>query len=140
MQTGKNYPFSDPETSSDSEEDALRRLNSRSHPPPDTLTIQAEDGLPSIPGSFYFRIDLYVGNFNHLNIVTVFFLNSLRQIPGQSTATLTTAVTTTTTIAAPRSILRTNSRYKSSQNLSIYLRQRVNYYIKQINPTFRCSA
>ncbi|XP_058790118.1 synaptotagmin-16 isoform X2 [Phymastichus coffea] len=37
------------ETSSDSEEDALRRLNCRSHPPPDTLTIQAEDGLSVIP-------------------------------------------------------------------------------------------
>ncbi|XP_023247081.1 synaptotagmin-14 [Copidosoma floridanum] len=45
--TGKNYPFSDLETSSDSEEDALRRLNCRNHPPADTLTIQAEDELPS---------------------------------------------------------------------------------------------
>ncbi|KAG7200161.1 hypothetical protein KM043_000596 [Ampulex compressa] len=41
---GKAFSYSDPETSSDSEEDALRRLNSRPHPPPDTLTIQAEDG------------------------------------------------------------------------------------------------
>ncbi|EFN63497.1 Synaptotagmin-14 [Camponotus japonicus] len=41
---GKTFSYSDPETSSDSEEDALRRLNSHSHPPPDTLTIQAEDG------------------------------------------------------------------------------------------------
>ncbi|OAD56811.1 Synaptotagmin-14, partial [Eufriesea mexicana] len=41
---GKAFPYSDPETSSDSEEDVLRRLNSHSHPPPDTLTIQAEDG------------------------------------------------------------------------------------------------
>lgn len=47
---GKNYTFPDPETSSDSEEDALRRLNSRNHLPPDTLTIQAEDELPSIQG------------------------------------------------------------------------------------------
>ncbi|KAI4477069.1 hypothetical protein M0804_013070 [Polistes exclamans] len=41
---GKAFSYSDPETSSDSEEDALRRLNSHPHPPPDTLTIQAEDG------------------------------------------------------------------------------------------------
>ncbi|XP_053985259.1 synaptotagmin-14 isoform X1 [Hylaeus volcanicus] len=41
---GKAFSYSDPETSSDSEEDALRRLNPRPHPPPDTLTIQAEDG------------------------------------------------------------------------------------------------
>ncbi|KZC06354.1 Synaptotagmin-14 [Dufourea novaeangliae] len=41
---GKAFSYSDPETSSDSEEDALRRLNQRPHPPPDTLTIQAEDG------------------------------------------------------------------------------------------------
>ncbi|XP_043515082.1 synaptotagmin-14 [Frieseomelitta varia] len=41
---GKAFSYSDPETSSDSEEDVLRRLNSHSHPPPDTLTIQAEDG------------------------------------------------------------------------------------------------
>lgn len=45
---GKAFSYSDPETSSDSEEDALRRLNSRSHPPPDTLTIQAEDGPTTI--------------------------------------------------------------------------------------------
>ncbi|XP_066598393.1 synaptotagmin-14 isoform X2 [Prorops nasuta] len=42
---GKPF-YSDPETSSDSEEDALRRLKGQ-HSPPDTLTIQAEDG-PSI--------------------------------------------------------------------------------------------
>ncbi|XP_077262639.1 synaptotagmin 14 isoform X3 [Temnothorax americanus] len=43
------FSYSDPETNSDSEEDALRRLNaSRSHPPPDTLTIQAEDGPTTI--------------------------------------------------------------------------------------------
>jgi synaptotagmin-14/16 len=47
---GKAFSYSDPETSSDSEEDALRRLNSRSHPPPDTLTIQAEDGPTTIVG------------------------------------------------------------------------------------------
>ncbi|XP_012275551.1 synaptotagmin-14 [Orussus abietinus] len=41
---GNAFSYSDPETSSDSEEDALRRLKSRPHPPPDTLTIQAEDG------------------------------------------------------------------------------------------------
>ncbi|XP_076657197.1 synaptotagmin 14 isoform X3 [Halictus rubicundus] len=41
---GKTFSYSDPETSSDSEEDALRRLNPRPPPPPDTLTIQAEDG------------------------------------------------------------------------------------------------
>ncbi|XP_012249023.1 synaptotagmin-14 [Bombus vosnesenskii] len=41
---GKAFSYSDPETSSDSEEDVLRRLNSHTHPPPDTLTIQAEDG------------------------------------------------------------------------------------------------
>lgn len=47
---GKSFTYSDPETSSDSEEDALRRLqNSRSNPPPDTLTIQAEDG-PTVVG------------------------------------------------------------------------------------------
>ncbi|KYN08726.1 Synaptotagmin-14, partial [Cyphomyrmex costatus] len=45
---GKAFSYSDPETSSDSEEDALRRLNSRSLPPPDTLTIQAEDGPTTI--------------------------------------------------------------------------------------------
>lgn len=45
---GKAFSYSDPETSSDSEED-VRRLNSHSHPPPDTLTIQAEDG-PTILG------------------------------------------------------------------------------------------
>ncbi|XP_071564762.1 synaptotagmin-14 isoform X3 [Temnothorax nylanderi] len=44
----KAFSYSDPETNSDSEEDALRRLNSRSHPPPDTLTIQAEDGPTTI--------------------------------------------------------------------------------------------
>lgn len=49
VSTGKTFSYSDPETSSDSEEDALRRLNSHSHPPPDTLTIQAEDG-PTILG------------------------------------------------------------------------------------------
>ncbi|KAK0087130.1 hypothetical protein PV325_001739 [Microctonus aethiopoides] len=39
----KVFTYSDPETSSDSEEDALRRLqNSHSRHPPDTLTIQAE--------------------------------------------------------------------------------------------------
>ncbi|KAJ8674274.1 hypothetical protein QAD02_005536 [Eretmocerus hayati] len=43
---GKVHPFSDLETSSDSEEDALRRLHLRNHLPPDTLTIQAEDKLP----------------------------------------------------------------------------------------------
>lgn len=43
---GKPFTFSDPETSSDSEEDALRRLNYRLQHPPDTLTIQAEDGPP----------------------------------------------------------------------------------------------
>ncbi|CAK9808893.1 SYT14 [Anthophora plagiata] len=41
---GKAFSYTDPETSSDSEEDVLRRLNSHPHPPPDTLTIQAEDG------------------------------------------------------------------------------------------------
>ncbi|XP_033334058.1 synaptotagmin 14 isoform X1 [Megalopta genalis] len=41
---GKAFSYSDPETRSDSEEDALRRLNPRPPPPPDTLTIQAEDG------------------------------------------------------------------------------------------------
>ncbi|KOC61992.1 Synaptotagmin-14, partial [Habropoda laboriosa] len=41
---GKAFSYADPETSSDSEEDVLRRLNSHPHPPPDTLTIQAEDG------------------------------------------------------------------------------------------------
>ncbi|XP_015120100.1 synaptotagmin-14 [Diachasma alloeum] len=42
---GKVVAYSDPETSSDSEEDALRRLQtSHSHVPlPDTLTIQTED-------------------------------------------------------------------------------------------------
>ncbi|XP_024942082.1 synaptotagmin-14 isoform X2 [Cephus cinctus] len=48
---GKAFSYSDPETSSDSEEDALRRLNSpRPHPPPDTLTIQAEDGPAVVDG------------------------------------------------------------------------------------------
>ncbi|XP_011505583.1 PREDICTED: synaptotagmin-14 [Ceratosolen solmsi marchali] len=45
---GKACPFSDIETSSDSEEDALRRLNSLNRLPLETLTIQADDGLPSI--------------------------------------------------------------------------------------------
>ncbi|XP_034938271.1 synaptotagmin-14 [Chelonus insularis] len=41
----KIFSYSDPETSSDSEEDALRRLqNSHSRHHIDTLTIQAEDG------------------------------------------------------------------------------------------------
>lgn len=48
---GKGFSYSDPETSSDSEEDALRRLNSHPHPPPDTLTIQAEDG-PAVVGRY----------------------------------------------------------------------------------------
>ncbi|XP_033217424.1 synaptotagmin-14 [Belonocnema kinseyi] len=43
---GKPFTVADPETSSDSEEDALRRLNYRLQHPPDTLTIQAEDGPP----------------------------------------------------------------------------------------------
>ncbi|XP_043274317.1 synaptotagmin-14 isoform X2 [Venturia canescens] len=49
---GKTFSYSDPETSSDSEEDALRRLQiSHSNPPPDTLTIQAEDGPTIVAGN-----------------------------------------------------------------------------------------
>lgn len=40
--TGKAYSHSDPETSSDSEEDALRRLNSGNHMVTDSLTIQTD--------------------------------------------------------------------------------------------------
>uniref|UniRef100_A0ABD2XGZ3 C2 domain-containing protein n=1 Tax=Trichogramma kaykai TaxID=54128 RepID=A0ABD2XGZ3_9HYME len=47
---GNGYAFGDLETSSDSEEDALRRLGCRNPLPPDTLTIQAEDGLANFQG------------------------------------------------------------------------------------------
>ena len=63
---GKPFNFSDPETSSDSEEDALRRLKHHLQHPPDTLTIQA-DG-PPLAGET---------TFTYLKDFTVHFLSSV---------------------------------------------------------------
>lgn len=74
---GKAFSYSDPETSSDSEEDALRRLNPRPLPPPDTLTIQAEDG-PTIVGerSHFHRTTLKQYRYHTPNVSLVYILDA----------------------------------------------------------------